>query len=368
MNKKNDHRSNSLQCENKIVYLEAMRILACFFVIFNHTSNKGFFLFSTKPLGGGIWWIYILISVFCKFSVPLFWAISGALLLCKSEYSLKNLWIKRILKIVFLLFIYSAIYYIRKVLIGDEDLNVSRFLSVFYMGNWNHSYWYLYSFIAYLMCLPFLRTLAQNLSDQNYYYMFCLVIIFKGLIPIMQYIIFKDKYILYDYLIPEWLATDIVIYPCLGYFLETRYHISGKKIILLWCIDIITIFLTCFTTYLKIIYEGVCSETVSQTFYYSFVFINCVTIYVTVKWFISKILLSQKIIKIICVVGNNTLGIYLWHLLIMGTESYNKLWNYLISLKINDMLVAFIMCFIAMTIGFFITYIQKKIPLFQKYV
>ena len=56
--------------KNKIIYLEILRIIAAFFVIFNHTGNDGFFLFSLKSSNHLPFWIYAFISVFCKFAVP----------------------------------------------------------------------------------------------------------------------------------------------------------------------------------------------------------------------------------------------------------------------------------------------------------
>ena len=41
------------------VYLEAARILAAFFVIFNHTGASGFFLFAQRPWGSAAFWVYL---------------------------------------------------------------------------------------------------------------------------------------------------------------------------------------------------------------------------------------------------------------------------------------------------------------------
>lgn len=71
--------------KSKILYLEALRILSIFFVIFNHTASNGFFLFSTYKSTDIQYWVYLFISIFCKFSVPMFFAISGALMLGKDE-------------------------------------------------------------------------------------------------------------------------------------------------------------------------------------------------------------------------------------------------------------------------------------------
>lgn len=72
-----------------LLHIEAIRILAIFFVIFNHTAERGFFLFAMYPNTDIQYWIYMGISVFCKFSVPMFLMISGALLADKEE-SLKE--------------------------------------------------------------------------------------------------------------------------------------------------------------------------------------------------------------------------------------------------------------------------------------
>ena len=75
--------------------IELIRIIACFFVIFNHTGEDGFFLFSRYDWKSISFWIYLMISIFCKCSVPLFFAVTGALLLEKEETA-GRLWRHRI--------------------------------------------------------------------------------------------------------------------------------------------------------------------------------------------------------------------------------------------------------------------------------
>lgn len=95
--------------QQKKIYIECMRIIAIFFVIFNHMLEKGFFLFSMYPQKSVQYWFYMMIAVFCKFSVPLFFAISGALLIGKEE-SIKELYKKRVLKMVIVLVLFSLLY------------------------------------------------------------------------------------------------------------------------------------------------------------------------------------------------------------------------------------------------------------------
>ena len=66
---------------HKKIYFELMRILACGLVIFNHL--KGYSLYS---MSNGIkQFIYMCLTMITRVNVPLFFMISGALLLKKDE-------------------------------------------------------------------------------------------------------------------------------------------------------------------------------------------------------------------------------------------------------------------------------------------
>lgn len=67
-------------------YIDILRILACFMVVLNH-FDPGFYAFHNKQQGTVSYWLLLAFSVFCKFAVPLFFMISGALLLKKTNQS-----------------------------------------------------------------------------------------------------------------------------------------------------------------------------------------------------------------------------------------------------------------------------------------
>ena len=93
------------------IYLEMIRVLACYMVIFNHTEDNGFWLYMFQDSHKPIYWIYHFISVFVKANVPLFLMVSGAVLL-KKEESLKIIYTKRIPKILAALIVFSFISYV----------------------------------------------------------------------------------------------------------------------------------------------------------------------------------------------------------------------------------------------------------------
>ena len=132
----------------KKLYIEFIRICACFCVIFTHTMERGYFLFASYPEHSMQYWLYMMFSVFCKAAVPMFFALSGALLISKEE-SLKDLYKKRILKMVVVLILFSFLYYLRSILDDIRTFSFGIFIKDLLISNWNFTFWYLYAFILF---------------------------------------------------------------------------------------------------------------------------------------------------------------------------------------------------------------------------
>ena len=355
--------------ENKKLHLEIMRIIAIFFVLFNHTGIKGFFLFSEYNPESLRYWIYLFFSVFCKLSVPLFFAISGALLLSKNE-SVKIIFQKRIFKILIVLFVFSFFNYLQQIYFGNEVFSLKRFLLVLYTKHWNYSYWYLYSYIAFLLSLPFLRALVKELETKFFIYMIFLVGIFNGVLPILDFLFWNGGNTFNNYLKVSWLTSTIVFCPCVGYFLENRMPIVElKNLVHLWGINIITILISCFMTCYHTKITGLCTESTSQVFHNSFVVINLITVYCTIKYMTYSVRFDEKINKILMSLGSNTFGVYLWHIMLMRSSFMWKFFDYMrSSFCIDKMAIAFIYCLIVLLICNFVTLLAKKIPIIGKVI
>lgn len=351
--------------KEKYIYLEVMRIIACFFVLFNHTGTWGYSLFSMVEFNSLRYWIYLFISVFCKFSVPLFLAISGALLLIKEE-TLKDIWKKRILRIVLILIIWSFGYYVYEVFIGNENFNILDFFSRLYYGYWNFSYWYLYCYIGFLITLPFLRKLVNNLENMYFYYMFGLAIVLLGIIPILQFLICKDKYLLNNSIDIYWLTFNSVLYPCLGYFLEYRAKITKKSIVVMWIINIITICISCFMCYYN---ANISNKIFNENFNNSFVLINTATLFITIKYYMQKRKISDCCKKEIFSLGRATFGIYLIHIFFMKKSKFfvEVFWVLRKCIKF-EMLTAIIFSIIIMCVSYIVILLMKKIPIIKKII
>ncbi len=73
--------SNKMKNKNLDIYFDILRIIACFLVIVNHTNSS--VLLSEKP--SLIWFVSLTYFFVCKIAVPIYFMISGALLLKKSD-------------------------------------------------------------------------------------------------------------------------------------------------------------------------------------------------------------------------------------------------------------------------------------------
>lgn len=352
----------------KYIYIEAMRIAAAFAVVFNHTGEDGFLLFSKMPLGGAGFWIYLFFSIFCKFAVPLFLAISGALLLNKEDEPLKTLWRKRILRIAVILFIYSLIYYIIDLTKSGRSFEIGKFLKALYSTNVKTHLWYLYQYIAFLIVIPFLRPLVRNLKSKYFVYMLALAVFSSGIRPAAEYLIWHGNTSINSNIRLDWILDNAVIYPCLGYFMHHRVSTEWikKHIGPVWVLNIAGLACSSYMTFFKMSTEA--GTTGLQTFHKSFVVLNCIAIYLTFRLIFERRSLSQLSSALISSVGKCSLGIYLWHIMIKDLSVIAKLRESMIAAGLNQMVSVWIVCLIVMAISYLITLVQSRIPLLKKLV
>lgn len=161
-------------------------------------------------------------------------------MLNRRSESVKMLWIHRVFHMICILTIWSFFYYAIAVKEGKETFNICHFLSQLYESNWNFSYWYLYAYLSFLISLPLLQRIAQNLHDKEYIYILVVYIIFNMFIPSAQYLLFQGRHSLNANISIEWFASNIVVFPFVGYLLTCRLRgfWNVKKILILWGINI----------------------------------------------------------------------------------------------------------------------------------
>ena len=149
---KTPHPATAGHSERNISF-DLIRILAIFLVMYNHRET--YIFYHHVPHMGLRYILSMCGAAFCKCGPPLFFMVSGALILHKKE-SFRRIFRHRILRILIVMVILSILIV---ALIPDSD----SFLKTFFSG----LNWYLYAYIGYLLMLPFLRILVNHMTRKR---------------------------------------------------------------------------------------------------------------------------------------------------------------------------------------------------------
>ena len=162
--------------KEKNVYLELVRIIACFLVIYNHSCSS--YMLGAAPMNATR--VLLLLGFFlCKVAVPMFLMVSGACLLGKEESYGKTL--LRVCRMLLVLVAMSAVYNLLK----PQPYGWAEFAEEVYKNPITRSYWYIYLYIGILLMLPILRKL--KLEQKDYLYLTVLYVLVQGTLPVLGY-------------------------------------------------------------------------------------------------------------------------------------------------------------------------------------
>lgn len=341
--------------KTKKVYIEMLRCIAIFLVIFNHTGINGFQLYART--GNEILYaIYLAFSIVCKIAVPIFFMISGALLLNKEE-SIKELYKKRVLRIVIVIIFASFFQYIWEM---KNDFNIFDFFKTIYSKNIVSSYWFLYAYLGFLITLPFMRSLVKNMKKEYYYYLFALYIFYILVVPFIREITGIDLYSQ----VKLGIFTTNIIAPIAGYFCENilkKEKINKKSIIIGTIIVIATIAIAELLTILEI--RDTNNKRVQTYLSYGTILI-ATYVYIFIKFIFENKKLPKFLEKIILTIGSCSFGIYLIERNIRSVIFEDMISA--LSPIIKSMPACIMTILTIILIGTIITMILKKIPYINK--
>ncbi len=299
--------------QRNLVHLELLRILAIYCVIFNHTDGRGFLLFSVakNPIAYNF---YLFLSIACKVAVPLFFMISGALLL-KKEESIGTVYRKRVLRMVVILIGISLIYTIYYDVRDGKAFDTIAFLKTIYSSRSAVALWYLYMFIGFLAMLPLLRKMAKNLSAKEYVYLGIMSILLSGVLPILQCRLWQDTLKLNENALGTLFTSKFLVCFLMGYFFEyvlpEKYYTLRNAIYAL-IISVIAIGICCYMTTYRARVTGDYSGEGLQTFHNSLIAIPSYSLYFCGKLLFMKKKFSERFCRMVCFFGSMTFGIFLF--------------------------------------------------------
>lgn len=337
----------------RYVYLDVLRLLAIFCVIFNHSGTGGYFLYTTTD-NVVFQAISIFVSSYIKIGVPLFFMISGALLLKKDESYGKVL--KRVLRFVAILFIFCALRYLYEMRINDTSPDFIEMLRRTTTGQMFTSYWFLYNYIGFLLMTPILRKIARALSDSDYWYLLGLYIFTWGILGILA------RTVLGQMSFSIGLAADTIVYPLLGYFFANRFPQKWSNRRTLWFLQIAGI-IGLVLNVSVVMYDYYTFKGWTEAGISLFIILPAIATFSGAKYILEQISIKPIWKKIICTLGSCTFGVYLLECYIKDFFGpyLQKIVRFLPYLLENLTYMVLIIL-----VGCLVTFLLKKIPVIRK--
>ncbi|MBR5422327.1 MAG: acyltransferase family protein [Lachnospiraceae bacterium] len=201
------------------LYFDVLWVIAIFFLIFSYSDGVNAYLdyeVQTVP-----YYIALFGALFSHFPLWLCLMISGAILLDMHE-PIKRIWQRRIVRVVIILVVASFAYYINEVIHGREEFKLLLFIPDIYSQEQVPQFWYLYAFIGFLVCLPFLRPMVKNMRNADFIYLIMAVFVLSSILPLFNLYVLKDRYRLNENTKLSWIQAVIFIYPVMGYYIHHR--------------------------------------------------------------------------------------------------------------------------------------------------
>lgn len=280
--------------------------------MFNHTGTGGFFLFSIATQSP-LYWFYMFLSIACKVAVPVFFMISGALLLGKEE-SIGTLYKKRVLKWVLVLIVTSMLYHVYNWHYNHAVLNFVQCFKDMYVKRASVALWFLYSYIGVLMMLPLLRKMVRSMTRNDYLYLAAGQLLLVGIIPIAQFYLSDGTLHLNGSFSATLFTASNIFYFVMGYFFERvlgERHYNKRTLLMLAAASCVVIGISCFMTQYKADLTGELSEGKSQVFHNALIALPVFTTYYGAKFFFMKRKVGDTLRCLIQFSGAATMGIYL---------------------------------------------------------
>ena len=271
-------------------------------------------------------------------------------------------------RILLVLVFWSAAYYVAGILRYGGEMSFAGFVQGLYTSTIKGHLWYLYAYLAYLVCLPLMQQMVRGLQDKYLVWLLALAVLFRGILPSVEYLLTQGSATVYTNLKPVMATTDVVIFPLLGYYVSNRLDISkkGRTLGAAWLLMLAGIA----ATFMMVCYKAEVRETFGaeneQKFLSLFNITTCYGLMVTARCLENRI--PARMGKWIGTLGKCTFGLYLIHMFIREITPIYFLPETLREMGVNPMLACWADILIIAVTGYAVTWLLLKIPGVRKLV
>jgi surface polysaccharide O-acyltransferase-like enzyme len=307
-----------------------------------------------------------------KTAVPIFFMISGALLLGKEE-PISTIWKKRIWRFLQVIFVFSLINYVwfYHNLPLSIPGHIAKFFTLLYTSDLATAYYFLYIYISFLLMLPIWRKLVKVLDEKLYLYLIGLNLFFVGVMPMVSFLIFKGSAEMNYFLNPLLAVSEPTFYFLMGYWIENvlpQSWLTKRNLVKLGIAALLGTAAAGAMTWYHGIAAGGMTEAISERFYDSFLFLNTAFVFCTCRWWFSTHHVSEKTGKALVFFGSMSFGVMLFEEITRNLTHViytHILLKYMYRIPFID---AVIWISMAYALGVVITWGLKKIPYFARLI
>jgi surface polysaccharide O-acyltransferase-like enzyme len=293
--------------------VDLIRTLAIVLVILLHAAIEPTqIVYQMSPDGVSLWWTVNIYDSLARPCVPLFVMLAGALLLqpSKATEALNVFFKKRMRRIALPFLFWGITYFAWRFFVNQEAFSLNSVITGVLTGPYIH-FWFLYMLVGLYLITPILRIVVAHAECKTIKYFFLVWFLGTSIIPLIT---LTGTYRLNNsvFIVTGWI----------GYFLLGGYiqKIRLRPLILYMAL-LLGITWTIIGTY---IVTGTMGEHQSQFFYDSFS-VNVIVLSVALFLLLGKVSPSRlksrfpKGTGLLSLISQNTLPIYLLHLIILET-------------------------------------------------
>ena len=355
--------------------VDLIRAIAVILVILLHASIEATpNIDIMSPQGVQLWWASDIYNSLARSAVPLFVMLTGALLLqpTKTNETLREFFKKRFNRIGLPIIFWGAAYFAWRYFVNSEVLTSNSIVQGVLAGPYYH-FWYLYILIGLYLLTPLLRVIVAYANWNIVKYLLVIWFVGTGIIPLFG---------LYEGISAQitWFqGTVFTLTGLIGYFVLGAYVAKMKiRSSLLYLIFAVSLIWTILGTYLIVATLG---ERYSQ-FFFDASSINVIITSVAFFLILStirhpKAVLSEaaepaiqvpRTARIIQIISENSLPIYLFHVMVLEALQKGYLGFKMSVTTINPIIEIPLITILTLLICLAVIVPLKKIPYVKRIV
>lgn len=349
---------------NRIAYLDLLRIVACFAIVWLHVSAS---IAGTSPLTSFSFHASNAMDCLVQCAVPVFVMISGVFMLNpEKDVHIGKLFKRRVFRL-FLCYLFWLLFYscFRYVLAGEFPISIATLKNVIAVSLEKPFYhlWFIPMIIMLYILTPFLRVFTAHATQRQWKYLLIIFFLFS----IVQTTLLKlpfplDHWIKSFIQLFPWQAGSFVGYYLLGYYLFHHCSFEKRQRSFLYIASAVLWLISAAVGGMLSLRAGA-MQTPLMGYYTLPSFVQAISVFVFFQHRFQDKTFSPKALAGIRMFSGLTMGIYLihpfvlelvFHFVLTNTQ-VNALWIPLISLMIS-------------ILSALLSFLIKKIPVLRDYL